>query len=212
MAHAEGRICEEIDMELDEAYEEVDRLRSSLRAAEERAEAWVHAIAQKDSDIEHLRQQAEAAERDEDHAVIAARDAEAAAVAARDRAIAAEHRAEGLEEALKKAREAGLALLGWIAVCDKQGVVPNRNSVLAQNARAILDPDLARPRSEETPTSTACTVPNCHAGMLRSNGRDTVSCPVCDGVLTAEEYATFKQGGQTPNLGPAPAATDKETP
>ena len=34
-----------------------------------------------------------------------------------------------------------------------------------------------------------CPVPRCHAGMLRSaSGRDEVSCPVCDGVLTPEQW------------------------
>lgn len=61
------------------------------------------------------------------------------------------------------------------------------------------------------PTPRRCPVPNCHAGMLRRNGRDTVSCPVCDGVLTAAEYALLDHGGQVPNLGAAPRESAETT-
>ena len=39
-----------------------------------------------------------------------------------------------------------------------------------------------------------CPVPNCHAGMLRDpNGRETVSCPVCDGTITADSYRSLEK-------------------
>lgn len=51
-----------------------------------------------------------------------------------------------------------------------------------------------------------CPVPNCHAGMLRDhNGRDSVSCPVCDGVLTAEDYKSLvARHGAPASAPPAP--------
>jgi hypothetical protein len=56
--------------------------------------------------------------------------------------------------------------------------------------RKALDTAPSAAREDSRP----CPVPNCHAGMLRNrNGRDSVSCPVCDGAITAEQYRTLKE-------------------
>lgn len=50
-----------------------------------------------------------------------------------------------------------------------------------------------------TDTKPTCPVPNCHAGMLRDrNGRDDVSCPVCDGALTPDDWRALDRAHAPP--------------
>jgi hypothetical protein len=68
----------------------------------------------------------------------------------------------------------------------------------------------AFPGAAPTTRGAACPVPNCHAGMLRDHdGRDSVSCPVCDGRLPREQYeshaALAARGDETAPAGPAAA-------
>jgi hypothetical protein len=62
-----------------------------------------------------------------------------------------------------------------------------------------------RPETARSP----CPVQNCHAGMLRDhNGRDSVSCPVCDGVLPVEAWRHL----MATHVAAAPPAPPPETP
>lgn len=59
------------------------------------------------------------------------------------------------------------------------------------------------------PEASPCPAPNCHAGMLRDhNGRDSVSCPVCDGTLTADAYRSLEK---THGIGVHRAAPEAKT-
>jgi hypothetical protein len=68
-------------------------------------------------------------------------------------------------------------------------------------------------RAASGPAESAplCPVPRCHAGMLRdSAGRDSVSCPVCDGAITAEQYRGI--GLAAPSRPAESATPDAEEP
>lgn len=61
----------------------------------------------------------------------------------------------------------------------------------------------AAPVGPEVP----CPVPNCFGGMLRDhNGRDSVSCPVCDGTITAAAYRSLEKTHGIVVRRPAPEA------
>jgi hypothetical protein len=67
----------------------------------------------------------------------------------------------------------------------------------------------APPEAERT---AACPVPNCHAGMLRDpNGRDSVSCPVCDGALTPDAYRDLVGAHARPAPSPSRETRDAAT-
>lgn len=260
MAHAEGRTCEEIDMELDAADEELDRLRSSLRAAEAERDdaralyteteiAAANRIRDLSREVGALEDRLRAAENTAEEnkvewyaAVKSTRDecdradaAETRARAAEERAEsrfdcrrgpgwssadppcgacatcltraleAAERRAEGLAEAVTCVE--GLAGL-WETF--RSDHIDSRVEKTLRSCATQLRTALARPRSEETPTSPEEPAATPYTG---TRGRRRVGICRCGGELVQFMHARTPQAQCLKCKAwqwPAPAATDKE--
>jgi hypothetical protein len=73
-------------------------------------------------------------------------------------------------EAENERRKCAKELNRWVRHVDRVVVTPPQ-------------PDAVDPGAAER-----CPVKNCRAGMLWSGGRESVSCPVCDGVIPREQF------------------------
>lgn len=129
-------------------------------------------------------------------------------------ARATSRRRELLEQAVIEAARGYLAAhLRWERAAGQPHDLADDRAMTRDDAlQTLRDAAWAerRARGEDAgPVAARCVVPNCHAGMLRDrNGRDSVSCPICDGVLTPDTYRSLVAAHDAPM---ARQDADKET-